>query len=64
MNLEQAMGKWGQLKGKAKQVWGRALGDKTTQVAGAMQELGGVIQEKSADAAEAIERAVDPPTAK
>jgi uncharacterized protein YjbJ (UPF0337 family) len=53
------MGKWRQLKGKAKAAWGRALSDRGKQVAGAAEELAGVIQEKAADVKQAVEAGAD-----
>ena len=53
------MGKWRQLKGKARAALGRALNNRGTQAAGAAEELAGVIQEKSADAEQIAEAATE-----
>jgi uncharacterized protein YjbJ (UPF0337 family) len=57
MNIEGALGRWRQLKGRARGAWGRLMNDRTTQAAGAAEELAGVIQEKSAEAQQAAEAA-------
>lgn len=54
------IGKWKQLKGKARRAWGRAMGDGATQAHGAAEELGGVIQEKAAGVKAAAAKAADP----
>jgi len=59
MNTEQLKGKWHQVKGKAKQRWGKLTDDDLDRVAGRAEELAGVIQERHGLAKEEAERQVD-----
>lgn len=53
-------GRWDQLKGKAKQIWGDLTDDDLDVAEGAFEELVGRIKEKTGETEEAIrERLVD-----
>jgi uncharacterized protein YjbJ (UPF0337 family) len=59
MNQDQAIGMWDQVKGKAKQVWGKLTDDDFKQAAGSVDMLHGIIQEKFGDTKEAIKAKLD-----
>lgn len=44
-NKDQAHGLWAEFKGKVKRIFGRATGDRKTQVKGGVEELGGKFQQ-------------------
>lgn len=44
-NQDQAHGLWVELKGKVKRIFGRSTGDRSTQLKGGVQELGGKVQQ-------------------
>lgn len=44
-NQDQSHGLWMQLKGRIKQLWGKGTGDRSTQLKGGAQEVGGKVQE-------------------
>jgi uncharacterized protein YjbJ (UPF0337 family) len=46
MNSDQIEGKWKQLKGSAKEKWGKLTDDDLNVIAGKHQQLEGKIQEK------------------
>jgi uncharacterized protein YjbJ (UPF0337 family) len=46
MNSDQIEGKWKQLKGSAKEKWGKLTDDDLNVIAGKQQQLEGKIQEK------------------
>ena len=46
MNSDQVEGKWKQLKGSAKEKWGKLTDDDLNVIAGKQQQLEGKIQEK------------------
>jgi len=46
MNRDVLEGQWKQLKGKAKQQWGRLTDDELDQISGRYDELAGIIQER------------------
>lgn len=46
MNWDQIQGKWKQLKGEAKQHWGKLTDDELDQAAGDRDKLAGLIQER------------------
>lgn len=46
MNRDVLEGKWMQLKGKAKQQWGRLTDDELDRISGRYDELAGLIQER------------------
>jgi len=43
---EILLGKWHELKGKAKQKWGKLTDDDVTRMGGRMEELAGVLQQR------------------
>jgi uncharacterized protein YjbJ (UPF0337 family) len=49
-------GRWEQLKGKVKKVWGAITDDDLTQAEGDYERTLGVIKEKTGEAREEIER--------
>jgi uncharacterized protein YjbJ (UPF0337 family) len=49
MNEDQAKGKWDQMKGKAKRVWGELTDDDFKKAEGSRDKLYGIIQEKFGD---------------
>jgi uncharacterized protein YjbJ (UPF0337 family) len=59
MNEDQAQGKWEQIKGTAKQVWGALTDDDFKKAEGSAEKLYGVIQEKFGDTKEAIQAKLD-----
>jgi uncharacterized protein YjbJ (UPF0337 family) len=54
MNQDQAQGKWNQVKGTAKQVWGKLADDDRKRNEGSADKVHGIIQEKFGDAKQAI----------
>jgi uncharacterized protein YjbJ (UPF0337 family) len=59
MNRDQAIGRWDQIKGKAKKVWGELTNDEFKKAQGSADKLHGVIQEKFGDSKEAIKANLD-----
>lgn len=59
MDWNRVEGNWKQLKGKAKQQWGRLTEDDLTQAAGLREELAGKIQERYGVAKDAAQKQVD-----
>jgi uncharacterized protein YjbJ (UPF0337 family) len=59
VNQEQLKGSWNQLKGKAKQQWGKLTDDDLMRVEGNQDELVGRIQERYGIAKEEAERQVN-----
>ncbi|MDC0722802.1 CsbD family protein [Nannocystis bainbridge] len=56
MNRDQLEGKWEQLKGKAKELWGNLTDDDFLKAEGKRDKLCGIIQERSGERREDIER--------
>jgi len=56
MNKDQVQGKWEQIKGSAKKVWGNLTDDDFKKAEGDEQKLYGIIQEKFGDTKEVIAR--------
>ena len=54
MNQDQVEGKWYQITGKAKKVWGELTDDDFKKAEGSLDRLYGVIQEKFGDTREAV----------
>jgi uncharacterized protein YjbJ (UPF0337 family) len=59
MDWNRVEGNWKQLKGKAKQEWGRLTEDDLTQAAGRREELAGKVQERYGLAKDAAQKQVD-----
>lgn len=59
MNWDQIEGKWKQMRGTAKEQWGKLTDDELDQMAGKRDHLIGKIQEKYGIAKEEAERQVD-----
>lgn len=59
MNREQLEGKWTQIKGQAKQKWGKLTDDDLDTIEGRATELEGRIQERYGIAKEEAERQVN-----
>ncbi len=64
MNWDQIEGNWKQLKGAAKDNWGKLTDDDLDRAAGNRDKLAGCIQEKYGIAREEAEREVDDWSAK
>ncbi len=59
MNRDILAGKWKQLKGSAKQKWGKLTDDDLDRIEGSRDELIGVIQERYGKSREDAEKEVD-----
>jgi uncharacterized protein YjbJ (UPF0337 family) len=59
MDWNRVEGNWKQLKGRAKQQWGKLTDDDLTRAAGRREELAGRIQERYGLAKDAAQRQVD-----
>jgi len=59
MNKDTMQGNWKQLKGKARQQWGRLTDDDVEQVKGQREELAGKLQERYGIARDEAERQID-----
>lgn len=59
MNKHELEGKWKQLKGRAKEKWGKLTDDDLDQVEGRREHLVGKIQERYGQKREEAERQVD-----
>jgi Uncharacterized protein conserved in bacteria len=59
MNADVLKGKWKQIRGQAKQWWGKLTDDELDQVNGSMDKLVGVLQERYGYAKDAAEKEVD-----
>jgi uncharacterized protein YjbJ (UPF0337 family) len=59
MNEDQARGKWDQIKGKAKKIWGELTDNDFKKAEGSVDKLYGVIQERFGDTKEAIKAKLD-----
>lgn len=58
MNWDQIEGKWKELKGTAKEKWGKLTDDELTALQGKRDKLSGVIQNKYGVAKEEAERQI------
>lgn len=56
LNKDQVEGKWDEIKGKAKRIWGELTDDDFTKAEGSAEKLHGIIQQRFGDAKEAIQR--------
>lgn len=59
MNKDELEGKWKQLKGRAKENWGKLTDDDLDEIQGRQQVLVGKVQERYGHDREAAEEAVD-----
>jgi uncharacterized protein YjbJ (UPF0337 family) len=59
MNWDQIQGKWKQLKGSARQKWGRLTDDDLEFIAGNRDQFAGRLQERYGIAKEEAERQLD-----
>jgi uncharacterized protein YjbJ (UPF0337 family) len=59
MNWDIIKGKWGQLKGEARQQWGKLTDDDWTQIAGEKDKFIGKLQERYGWSREEAERSAD-----
>lgn len=59
MNANQLEGKWKQLKGTAKQKWGKLTNDDWDQIAGKREQLVGKLQERYGMAQEEAQKKCD-----
>lgn len=59
MNWDQIEGKWKQMRGSAREQWGKLTDDDLDVVAGKRDKLAGRIQEKYGVAKEEAEKQVD-----
>ena len=59
MDWNRVEGNWKQLRGKAKQQWGKLTDDDLTAAAGRREQLAGKIQERYGVAKEAAQKQVD-----
>ena len=59
MNQDQVQGRWEQIKGTAKQSWGKLTDDDFTKAEGSLEKLYGIIHEKFGDTKEAIKAKLD-----
>jgi uncharacterized protein YjbJ (UPF0337 family) len=59
VNEDQAIGKWEQLKGRAKKAWGELTDDDILKAEGSFDKLCGVIRERFGDTEAAIRAKLD-----
>ena len=59
MDWNRVEGNWKQLKGRAKQQWGKLTDDDLTMIAGRREELAGKVQERYGLARDAARKQVD-----
>ncbi|MFI4882949.1 MAG: CsbD family protein [Phycisphaerales bacterium JB064] len=59
MNQDTLQGNWKQLKGKAKERWGKLTDDELDQVEGRSEQLAGKIQEKYGKSKDEAEREIN-----
>ena len=59
MKTDTLIGKWKQMKGRAKQQWGELTDDDLDRIEGSRDELVGLIQERYGKSKEAAEKEVD-----
>ena len=59
MDRDQVLGKWEQIKGRAKKAWGELTDDDFTKAEGSADKLYGVIQEKFGVTKDAIKAKLD-----
>jgi uncharacterized protein YjbJ (UPF0337 family) len=54
MNDEQVVGKWEQIKGRAKKAWAELTDDDILRAEGSVDKLQGIIRERFGDTKEAV----------
>ena len=59
MKTDTLIGKWKQMKGRAKQQWGELTDDDLDRIEGSRDELVGLIQARYGKSKEAAEKEVD-----
>jgi uncharacterized protein YjbJ (UPF0337 family) len=59
MNKDQLAGRWEQIKGSAKTIWGELTDDDFLKAEGSLDKLYGVIQQKVGDTKETIREKLD-----
>ena len=59
MNWDQIEGRWKEVKGKAREMWGDLTDDELDQAAGKRDQMVGLIQKKYGDSKADAERKVD-----
>jgi uncharacterized protein YjbJ (UPF0337 family) len=59
MNRDQREGKFKQIKGKAKRIWGELTDDDFRKADGSSDKLFGIIQERFGDSRESIQQKLD-----
>jgi uncharacterized protein YjbJ (UPF0337 family) len=59
MNSDILRGKWKQIRGEAKTLWGKLTDDELDQIEGNLEKLAGVIQERYGYTREQAEAEVD-----
>lgn len=58
MNWDQIEGKWKQLKGRAREKWGKLTDDELTVINGKREKLAGLLQQKYGIAKEEVENEI------
>lgn len=59
MNKDQMQGKWEQVKGKARERWGKLTDNDLQQIQGRSEQLSGAIQERYGVTKEEAEKQID-----
>ena len=59
MNRDQTMGKWEEIKGKAKRIWGELTDDDFKKAEGSVDKLYGIIQQRFGVNKDAAKRRID-----
>jgi len=59
MNKDQIEGSWKQLKGKVKEKWGQLTDDELDEYEGKAEQLAGLIQQRTGEAREKVQRQLD-----
>ena len=59
MNWDQIEGKWEQVKGSAREQWGKLTDDELAEARGNREQLAGLIQERYGKTKEEAEREID-----
>lgn len=59
MNMDIVEGKWEQLKGKAKEKWGKLTNDDWTVIEGKRDQMAGLIQERYGRTKDEVEKEIE-----